>query len=374
LEAIETTIDGKGQSGKSKMNVKERKKWVDNVRCFAIVCVVLCHCTEGIYSINNLNFISGLSFQSRLFAFLSFTCGRLGVPMFLFMTGYLLLDRTYNDEEIKSFWKKNFIPLLLTTEVWILFYRIFLSWFDHTDFSVKLLIKNLLFTEAVGLSHMWYMPMILGAYIFIPFVAIFLKNVNERMLKFPVAVVFACLFVMPVANVIRVWFGSQGQQSLVCLDFSGGVYGLYLIFGYLTKKGIFKCVKCANLIIIGSGCFGCAVMLQMLSCSKGYSYAIWYNNGLLFAASIAIFELFSRIAEKIPAFAHRIILNLSRCSFGIYLIHNPIRLLLQRYLNFSGVLPVKVMMLFLVTFVLSWMIVYFLSKIPKVGKNLFYMK
>ncbi len=81
--------------------------WIDLLRIVSISLVVLCHATEeGIY---NLSLSSVLSMQSacRIFPFTCFTLGRLGVPLFLLISGYLFLDREYNVLTTKRFWKKT---------------------------------------------------------------------------------------------------------------------------------------------------------------------------------------------------------------------------------------------------------------------------
>ena len=117
------TIVGKGTNG---CNLeKNRIIYLDIARTFAIIFVVLCHSVELIYKMNLQGWIS-ISLNARIFKTIVFTLGRIGVPLFLFLTGYLLLNRKYdNDADIKKFYKKNLLPLIVTTEVWILIYNIY---------------------------------------------------------------------------------------------------------------------------------------------------------------------------------------------------------------------------------------------------------
>lgn len=71
---------------------------LDITRTIAILCVVFCHSVESIYKFN-LSFARGLSTISKSFMFISFTMGRLGVPLFLFLSGFLLLQKQINDEK-----------------------------------------------------------------------------------------------------------------------------------------------------------------------------------------------------------------------------------------------------------------------------------
>ena len=91
--------------------------------------------------------------------------------MFLFLTGYLLLDRDYDISRINRFWRKNWLALFMTTEIWIVLYDVFLRVFHFQHWSTKGILKDMLFLNQVHIGHMWYMPMIIGLYVCIPFAA-----------------------------------------------------------------------------------------------------------------------------------------------------------------------------------------------------------
>jgi surface polysaccharide O-acyltransferase-like enzyme len=42
--------------------------------------------------------------------------------------------------------------------------------------KIDCLVRDMMFFKYINLNHMWYMPMIIGIYVFIPFVANSLKN------------------------------------------------------------------------------------------------------------------------------------------------------------------------------------------------------
>lgn len=122
--------------------------------------VVLCHAVEYIYQFNNIQSHIALSIQAKLFKTIVFTI-------------YLLLNRNYeNDERVKKFYKKNLLPLIVTTEIWIILYNIFLCIYNNTSIDIHTVIKEMLFFEKVPLKNIWYMPMIIGIYIVIPYIGI----------------------------------------------------------------------------------------------------------------------------------------------------------------------------------------------------------
>lgn len=94
-----------------------------------------------------------------------------GSSDFSFLTGYLFLGRRFDEEYTALFYKRNLLGLLITVEIWIILYHAFNAWFYQIPFNLNELLRNMLFLKATNMSHMWYIPAILGIYLFIPFVS-----------------------------------------------------------------------------------------------------------------------------------------------------------------------------------------------------------
>lgn len=354
------------------MQEKKRIEWLDMVRGIAIMMVVMCHVSTGLY------FFADVSIQQRpiltqVVGFSLFTLGRLGVPLFLFISGYLLLPRSYDDKSCFRFWKNHFLKLLLLTEIWIVFYNIFKSWFNQTPFSLVTLAKNMLFLKPTDMSHMWYLPMILGVYLMIPFVSVVLHKFNVKTLVFPLAVVIVYAFGIPTVNVVLNAKNYSLVSKQLFLEFTGGVYGCYLIMGYLVYKGFFN--KVNKIYLIVGMCLSLVITVtgQIYSSKLGTIYYVWYDFIFLFSAAICLFCLLKerKCSEKVQ----RIWNLLSRCSFGIYLIHEPVRAIVIKNISFGNIsIHFETMLIWGITFITSWLIVYMLSKIPGIGKVLFLMK
>ena len=105
---------------------KTRIEWIDLVRAIAILTVLYIHATDGIYIISS-DAILNYTIYSRIFNFASLFIGRIGVPFFLMITGYLLLDRVYDDERIRKFWDTSCKGLVIVTVIWAVIYVISLQ-------------------------------------------------------------------------------------------------------------------------------------------------------------------------------------------------------------------------------------------------------
>jgi len=355
-----------------------RIKWLDMARAIAILCVVICHINDNVYSIN-AEFMTSLGFIPEFIALFLRTLGRAGgVPICLMLTGYLLLDRDYDEQAMKHFWKDKWLHLLICTWIWIVIDRIFM-YFIGRGVSVTDTVREILFLKSVELGHAWYMPMIIGMYLLIPFVARGLKKINPSAYLPVIIILILMVFAYPTlysVNHLAVLNSIVGRElSLqINLGFSGGAYGMYMIFGYLIKTGLFKKIRSYILWIVFALAFLGTVFFQIWMFAGGYSYDLWYNNLLVFITSASLFELMSR-TDKV--YAYPAVKVIAYYSFAIYLVHNLILLAVFKVLKANdihiGYVPAHVIMLIAVTG-LALAVVWAISKIPKAGKYIFYLK
>lgn len=211
------------------------------------------------------------------------------------------------------------------------------------------MIENMLFFRPTEMSHMWYMPVIIGIYLFIPFIINGLNHTDVRSMFIPLSVAFLALFVIPVVDVFLLANGKSAISSLLDLSFSGGAYGFCIILGCLIRKGVFDRIKTIALILIGASSFCFTVFMQIYSDMHGVDYNVWYNAATLILADLSIFLLISRI----KFISGKIAANISICAFGIYLVHNPINMILLRYFEPASRV-VRLGVGVLVTFLISW--------------------
>lgn len=264
---------------------KTRVEWIDLVRAIAILTVLYIHATDGIYIISS-DAILNYTVFTRVFNFASLFIGRIGVPFFLMISGYLLLGRSYDDERVRNFWEKNCKGLVIVTIIWAVIYAVSLQLVTiNSSGSVN-------FAEAGNLffSHMWYMPMIIGMYLSMPFVSVALEKFDSNTI-WRATIVFSLLaFLLPFITLVLDMHGIQNVNIQYCLGFSGGVYGIYIILGYLVKKGQFKHYNNVKLGLIALISFMICLLFQYYAFTKGYEFALWYEFPFILSGSFVLFE------------------------------------------------------------------------------------
>ena len=345
---------------------KTRIEWIDLVRAIAILTVLYIHATDGIYIISSDAVLNQTVF-SRVFDFASIFIGRIGVPFFLMITGYLLLDRSYNDERIRKFWNKNCKGLIVVTVIWAVIYAISLQFVTVGSSHVNVAEAGSLF-----FSHMWYMPMIIGMYLSMPFVSTALERFDSNTI-WHATIVFALLaFILPFITLVLDMQGIEGVAIQYCLGFSGGVYGIYIILGYLVKKGQFKHFNSVKLGLIALISFMICLLFQYYAFTTGYDFHLWYEFPFVLTGSFALFELCSRMGK---VRAYPFVSFLSKYSFAVFLVHNLFRLpLLPFVVQLPFTEPVKAIILWILLIIFSYAATVIIYRIPRFGKYILYMR
>lgn len=359
-------------------NKTKRIEWLDIARSIAIVMVVLCHAVESTCVLSDANWDS-TTIIYRLFRIVGFTLGRLGVPFFLFLSGYLVLNKpieTY--EQIKSFYKRKFGGLLLTVEIWNVIYYFFMMIHFEREWDTLSFIKQLLFLENSGLSHMWYMPMILGIYLAMPFLTFLVNKFSFKEIAFPLSIAGFISFVLPSLNIVLKIVAPEIESlnSILYMDYMGGVYGVYVILGYYVyRKELLKKVNTYVIAAVSFITFLAMVYMQYWTYAEGSGYNIWYNNIILLIFSLCLFELLMRSKNiQWNKSIVKVTATISKISLGIYFLHKPIQFILLRVDIFKNINKIILsIIIFILSSILSIAISVIITKSKILKKLLMFM-
>lgn len=323
----------------------------------------------------NLREWNTFDLYSKVLRTVCFTIGRLGVPIFIFLSGALILSKNIDDDlGVMYFYKHNLLPLFISVEIWNVIYIVFLATFTSGHISIRRIIKTALFMEKVYMPHMWYIPMILGMYLAIPFISIIIKRITIKTLYIPMIIVIISSFVIPNVNQILSSYGKQAKECILYLDFCGGVYGIYLLIGYFISKNILKNLKTYVNLVLFIIFFLATVYFQIWVINRGVSYNVWYDFIGLLLCTVFLFELFSRICIN-SRLLKNVSYKISSISLGIFFVHKPIQMILCKYIVFGySCKLVSILLIWIITLVLSIVLVLVLSNIEIFKKWLFIIK
>ena len=339
------------------MDSKNRVIVLDYVRALALIMIFLNHAMSTFY-IDQLNpeLFNEISFKSQMFMVNGYIISRLGVPLFLFLTGALVLSKNFTSkEDIKTFYKKNLLSLVISVIIWnIIYYFINMS-ITNSVFKWDDLLLTILFLRKSVYGHMWYMPMIIGMYLFLPYISLIVKKYDIKVLKVPVIISLIVFFVIPYLNIIFAQLDNPFNLSVTLnLNFSGAQYGLYIILGYyIYNSNLFSKISYKlKYILICLGYFA-SVFLQVYLYRLNVNSIVYYNfiGVLLFSALIFSIMIKRNYRES------KIMEYISRNSLGIFFIHFPVLILLNNYITINASRPVLVIIFYIMAFIVSIIII-----------------
>ena len=216
------------------------------------------------------------------------------------------------------------------------------------------------------------MPMIIGMYLSMPFVASALNHFDVDTI-YQATIAFTLLaFLLPFVTLVCKMHGIDGVAIQYCLGFSGGIYGMYIILGYLVKKGKFLNVSSLKLWVLAIVSFLVCILFQYYAFVINYDFFLWYEFPFILLGSFALFELCSRV--KTVRF-YSWVTVISKYSFAVFLIHNIFRLpLLPLVVQLPFSEPVKAIVLWILLVVFSFTAAAIIYRIPRFGKYILYMR
>lgn len=322
---------------------KERIFYYDFLRAFAIIAVIICHVDY---------FFGPLTSTTQIIVQMTFhDIGRMGVPIFLMISGALLLNREYPD--LSQFLKKRFVRIIYPFIFWII---LILAQIYYYGGNPTYLWKVFIGEPSIT----WYFWVLIGIYLFLPILNSFVKEYGEKGLKYFLAIWFS-IIILQTFNVYPLWTNLD-------LSYFAGYVG-YPVLGYYLENKKFKlnnekiCIIGVITLLISLSCF---VYLNYINSTAIHS--IYQNIPIVFMG-LGLF-IFIKYADKLNKFKAikdnyigKAIISLSICSYGMYFSHVIVTKFLSYYNPHSNLMfP----LMFIMIIFLSWLMPYILSKIPYV--------
>lgn len=328
--------------------MNRRIGYLDNLRVIAIFAIILVH----ISSLWVTSTIIGVDWQN-----LASTIGNIGVPIFLMITGALLLNKNY--PTITGFYKKRFPRITIPFIFWIIIYGIYSV---HSTGNYDL--ANT-FLNNLG----WYFYLIVGVYLAIPFINDFIRSRQLNEVKY-----FIIIFIL--ASIFYTCCKFFNISSYLDLRFFIG--GLsYVIVGYYLAN-----IKINSPRKTMLGCVLLFLVCLFVSYQIPEIGIYEFNNPNLYLNSYLDFSIF-RLGLGTSVFlfvrclflnshktTSKLILSISKSSYGMYLSHVTLFLFIRNHLSIftTGAegfgIVIRMLLMTVGVFLITWIITVILSKIP----------
>lgn len=317
--------------------------WIDYLRIAACFLVVVAHCCDPFvarFDSNVPEFLSGTAIGSMV---------RCCVPLFVMISGVLLLPVKL---DTVSFYKRRLKRIVIPLVVW----SVLLPFMYYGYFKTGVISGNpampgmetftldatwskvytFIFNFNYDTTPLWYLYMLVGIYLFIPFIGAWLKQAEQKEIKLFLKIWIAAMC-LPIIQMIAPMLGYQGVGGNmgilgVCdwnpygtFYYFSGFLGYVVLAHYLVRYPLNWSWAKTLAIAIPLFAAGYAVTwLGFLYLQKQYpgSYpkleVIWYFAGInVFMMTFAVFIVFQKIKAQPSVLVSRI----AALTFGVYLCH-----------------------------------------------------
>ncbi|MDE6107433.1 MAG: acyltransferase family protein [Oscillospiraceae bacterium] len=340
--------------------MNKRYAYLDFLRCLAIFFVVILHVMSPV--LTNTGLYGSTSWYICLF---QNSLNRAGVPLFLMISGFLML-RDERTRDVGGFYKKRLPRLLLPLAVWNGIYYVVYALRDGEPLNPVTYLRQLLNNGSA--YHFWFVYTLLGIYLIAPFLK---RIVDAAGVKEQIILLLIVMF----PGAIRPWLNMAGPIYIFLFDPLMESYLGYFLLGYLLgSQSLSKKLRVGVYLggvagfLIGS--VGNLVTASPEGIPVPFNMAYGMNHYL---CAGAIFVLVKTFFEKHEAGLTRLdkpLAALSGLVFGVYWVHVAVLELVSRFLPGGTSLALLLVEESVLTLVFSVGIAWVISKIPGVRKCL----
>lgn len=326
--------------------------WIIYLRVFATFAVVVIHSASQLL----YNFSSD-DIKNWWIGNLYDSASRFCVPVFVMISGALILPKINNPLE---FYHKKLlrivIPFIFWSAIYIIYNLIFIKDLSTINEIIIYFVSQFFKGSAF---HFWYIYMIIGLFLFAPFLSRWLQNSSEKEVRiFLIIWAISILLQFPLLN-----------NYFPAIDFThiSGYLG-YLVLGYYLTKYSSKISEMKSIYLIAFYVFSFIITafgtFYLTSYSSNFSDEFYkYITPNILIMSVSIFVFFKNTFSQYKV---SIIINyLDKYSYEIFLSHIPVLQLVKKYLSqyFTETTPLFTIPITVITCIsLSFFIVFLLNK------------
>ena len=149
----------------------------DTIRLLAVIAIVLLHVAAN--GVNDLPFGS----MNWWIANVIDSACRAGVPLFLMLSGALLLHKNHKTKEqsVSEFYRRRWQRLAAPVLLWSLFYLAWTqlkAWWKNQPLTVDDTLRSALSGEPY--FHLWYLYMLIGLYAVLPWFRLYWQRLSDK--------------------------------------------------------------------------------------------------------------------------------------------------------------------------------------------------
>jgi surface polysaccharide O-acyltransferase-like enzyme len=193
---------------------------VDLIRTIAIIGVILLHAANDLTLQASMNQLEVMRWWT---VDVYQSLGRVGVPLFVMLTGALLLQPSKN-ESMTAFFKKRWARIGIPFIFWAVIYFTWDFFVNQQALTPSFVIQGVL---TGPYFHFWYIYMLAGLYLLTPILRILIANASQKILRYTAVLWFLGAAILPLAKLLTPYNFDNNVLLIV------GYVGYYVIGIYL---------------------------------------------------------------------------------------------------------------------------------------------
>jgi len=228
----------------------------------------------------------------------------LGVPLFVMLSGALLLQPSKVNEPIRGFLKKRLSRIGIAFIFWSIIYFAWNYYVNHVALTVNSVVQSLLSGGAY--KQFWFIYLIMGLYLVTPILRVLVANGDRRILRYLIILWFVAATLIPLFHLIT-GFGVDDNLFMF-----GGFVGYFVIGVYLMGVQ-FKTRTLKRLLVVGmiSTIIGVYLMQFPFHSMGQYDFFTYVTSATVVLTSIAMFMLLGKCPKDWPGTNHPILSRLT---------------------------------------------------------------
>ncbi len=297
---------------------------VDLIRTIAIVAVILLHATRDATS-----FQPEAPFEVWRWVIVDIyqSISRVGVPLFVMLSGALLL-RPSKNEPLSLFFKKRWARIGLPFLFWSVAYFAWRVFANSEEFTLGSFMQSVL-ADPYPYFHFWYLYMLVGLYLLTPILRIVVIHIDRKTFKYFIVV----WLLGPLLVSFLSFFGYSLDSNLLTIPWWAGYYmlGIYLLKVRMRRSTLL------SLLLLGLTLTAVGTYFMAATVGGQLTYFFHdYFSPTMILASVALFLLLnehqapSNPTEASPPKNSWLLRKISENTLPIFLLHVMIIESLQR--------------------------------------------
>ena len=295
---------------------------------------------------------------------------RSSVPLFVMASGFFL----FPVGDVNTFFKKRMSRVVFPFMIWCVLYAIYFFLTNQSTLSGILTNSLKTFVNfGTDVGHLWFVYMLLGIYLFAPIISPWVQTASRKNIELYL-ILWAVSLSIPYIHLIfpQIWGEAYWNRTPMLYYFSGFM-GYAILAAYIRRFHLAPQpwnYSLGVLLILAGYAITAYGFLQRLPTEKmvitlELTWGFETINVAMMTAGIFL------ILKNINPFknnraAQSAILDISSKTYGVYLAHIMLLNAVHSWLNpyFSSA-AIKVPLIALVTFILTFIVIKVLSYLPK---------